>query len=157
MYVMIDLDNMRFLMRHPDQQVLCYYMIIQWPERAIDIQPCDHPAFLSDYTEFELGTLYENSTGIKRSVYGIQMRAVLAELVYRIPLPDCTKFELERQSSQLENSIIPHKYVKGSFQAARLQGLFPDTIYKIPRHPNEPAVAAKGKSIYSVLYPITAK
>ena len=153
MYVMIDRENLRFLMRHEEFIILCYFMIIQYPEREIDIQPCDCSTFLRDYTEFELGKLYEHCTLEKRNKYGVQMRAVLAELVKRLPIPDCSKFELERQSAELVDSTIPHTYVKGSFHASRCNGLFPDKIYKMVKHPQEDKVAQKGDEIYNFLYP----
>lgn len=156
MYVSIDITNCKFLRKHPDVFMLCNLAYIESPHIAVNIQPCDHHTFLNDCTDLELKLLYKNTTGNDQTYYGDKLRAVLCELVSRMPVLEADKWELEYQAQAIpEGNKTPYTYVKGSYKPAILPDLFEGCV--LPSATDEASLVAQGKKLFNNLYPESNK
>lgn len=129
MYVLINLDDMVFLHKHPKLDVICDLAHIE--ARHVSVLICDHSesSFLKGSTLLELQTLYKNSTGqpLPASYLLHQIRAVIADIADRLPVTDACPFEVSRQADKVdEDDERLFRYVRKAFSPAfRSGGLFP--------------------------------
>ena len=158
MYIMIDMDRMVFLRKHPDLFLLTDLAIIECPNISISIQPCDASTFLKGETDYELKLLYNNTTNSAQTFYGDGLRAVLGELVHRMPVTDAIVSEVTRQADALgEDNKVPHCYVKGSKSAIKspsgaLRDGFVTTV-----SPDEALFNRLAGDLFATLYPDAAQ
>lgn len=154
MYVVIDRDRMCFLYKHPNPWLLADLILIECPDASIEIQPCDGPNFLSEFTDLELKLLYNHTTGAEQKHYGANLRAVLTELVYRMDLFDGIDTEVAAQAQWCDEAKSDESfvYVKKSNRPCKADpGQQPAPI-KVPVFAKEVEIAKMGRNAAAALY-----
>lgn len=154
MYILIDLDRMVFLRKHPDLFLLTDLAIIECPNSTISIQPCDAPTFLKGMTDYELKLLYTNTTNGIQSFYGNGLRSILGEIAYRMPIADVLVSEVSKQADALgENNDVPHCYIKGSRSAIKSCGGALSDGFVTTVSPDEALFNRLSGDLFATLYP----
>ena len=139
MYVAIDMQTLRVLHAHPNQEIsygLLYLEGARVQHAAIVNSECSF--FLDSLTSLELALLYRNLTGGEfPPVYeDLSKRQVIAEIVDLLPARSVDLEELETQIRAVEKTINfqvenakAFRYVKGSnMPSLSEQGFFPITV-----------------------------
>ncbi len=154
MYVVIDRDRMCFLYKHQNPWMLADLILIECPDASIEIQPCDGTSFLSEFTDLELKLLYNHTTDAEQKHYGANLRAVLTELVYRLPLFDCVLEEVAAQAQWCDESNLTetHVYVKKSNRPAKCNPGELPAILKATVFEKEGDIAKLGRNAAATLY-----
>ncbi len=159
MYVVIDRDRMCFLYKHPNPWMLADLILIECPDSSIEIQPCDGTSFLSEFTDLELKLLYNHTTDAEQNHYGANLRAVLTELVYRMPVFDCVDSEVAAQAAWCDEAALTdlYCYVKGSNRPCRSNpGQQPSALKLVPLA-KEAEIAKLGRNAAATLYGTQAR
>jgi hypothetical protein len=132
MYLLIDLDNLRFVRKHPDLFALSDVAYIEHFDGSYVISPIDSSAFLGELTDSELKGLFSNVSGVKHCPWlGAGLRSVLRVMAEEFPLSDIDAKEAKMQADAHDGSS-PAKYVRGALRPAYEIPLFPDVTLSIP-------------------------
>lgn len=128
MFYSIDLDNMRFLHKHPRFDVIASLVHIEASNVSVLITSFDSKGSLRDFTIFELRKLILNTTG--QSPQSTSSDTALLYTVYglarALPVTDCVPEEVRRQSEWIKDAdATVYRYVKGSaIPGVQTTGLF---------------------------------
>lgn len=120
MYVSIDLDNLVFVHKHHDMNVVSDLAYIELPHVSVYLTRVDFHGTLSGFTIFELNKLYRNTTGEPfADSYSIPaLKKALAACADALPVTDCVPNEVRTVASAMKPGLQPYRYVKGSTRAA---------------------------------------
>lgn len=157
MYVVLDLKNMRFLFAHQSLPVVTNLAWLQCPNLQYSVYNTGAKGFLHDVNDFEMKTLYQNTTGQLASGWlGASMRGVLAELANRLPQADVVVFELDRQThwadeqnnarGEQNKRCEAYTYQRGAF--VPLKGEPTLSALQASKGSDEPAAALYGRGYY---------
>lgn len=149
MYVSIDLEDLKFVHKTNNPTVCANLAWIEMHTKPYAIDTIYSNRWLSSMTDMEMKMLYRNTTGQETHYLGAYLRAILAELVERMPETEVNAFEVEAQASKVSEESEPgYKYVFGSNSPARPQEFFPEAI-RVEKAPDEPQRAAARSSRYA--------
>lgn len=138
---------MRVMHKHPHRETVCNLAWIELRD-SYEVVSIDAKSLFRGCTDFEMRMLHKNITGQQITGWlGASMRAVLCELLERLPETDAEPFEASLQAGKVQDGDPPMEYVKGSTTPAKITELFEPLT--APMSPEEPMVAAMGRSRYS--------
>ena len=155
MNVLIDMQSMKFLHKAEDATALLLLAEIELPHVPVRCEPCDCHDFLKSRTDMEMFLLYKNSVGEHPKHLGDRLRAVMIELVSRMP-----ELKLNRHDLQLQVNNIPkddkrqYKYIPTAQYAQCPDDLFDVPAIAATASPHEQTAAAHGpRHMAQELYP----
>lgn len=147
MKVSIDMQNMTFMHKHSNTRVVANLAYLECRHGAYMITDTDAKSFLQ-LTDMEMKMLYRNTTGGEVYFLGASLRAIISELVDRMPESDVNPYELDIQANLApQGDPNGYKYVKGSFKPTVVTELFPPKLIAI-KSDNEPLIAAQRRARY---------
>lgn len=146
MHILIDKERMAFLAKHKSVEVLANLAWIEAHETPVALFPIDVSKHFSQFTELELRTLYNTTTGeeFPQNRYDALIH-VLYDLACRMPETNVNAFEAEAQAQYIKDDVKHrYQYVRGSTKPARKTGLFEPEPVKMSRNENEELMALNG-------------
>ena len=126
MYVLIDLERMAFCHCHDEYEVVSCLAHIEFGNTSVHILPGDYAAAYTGLTDLELKLLYKNATGESLTTYShsVMVDSVLC-VAKLLPRADVIKSEVYQQALKIPMGDTGfYKYVKGSYQPAKLLEFF---------------------------------
>ena len=126
MNVIIDKENMVFLLKSQDQASLSKLCDMQFPHVAISTVYCDHPRDFISFTDLELKLLIKNSMG--PDVTNVYSRDALMQIVHsmllQMPEVQINSLEVDFQWRTIQpGNKKRHVYVPGGYVPASGEGL----------------------------------
>jgi len=115
MYVLIDLETLRFIAKHSNPIVLCSLFWLEFKDADFCVFPVDKNA-LKYFTDIDLRRLYENYFGKPCSYSNrAHLRAILVSACENITADEIEPWELEMQCRAATDKSRYYAYKKGSF------------------------------------------
>lgn len=130
MYVLLNLDRMAFVAKHPDLYALANIAWLECPEAAIYIFPAGDKQCIGTHTDMELRMLFTNTTGVEDTI-PMSPHAIidnLAQLTEGLPVTKLDPIELEAQAAYIprkEGEVSKrYRYIPGANRPIRVEELF---------------------------------
>jgi len=129
MFVSINMDDLQFVHKHADHEVVSALAWLEMPGQSVMIENTDREFFLAKMTGLDLRMLYKNTTGLDiTGTDHIVVREMLATLVEEKLKPTFAHLaELEAQIACVEDDLyagIPWSYALGARKPAKQEDLF---------------------------------
>jgi hypothetical protein len=145
MNILIDMQNLRFVHKHPHGPALLFLAEIEMPHIAVRVEPCDCDSFLRGMSDMEMFLLYKNSLGEHPKYVGDKLRAVLIECVNRMPETQLNIDEVRMQAGNISaNDKRQYKYIRGATHAQCLEDLFDIPALVVTQSTWENTIALNG-------------
>lgn len=129
MFVSINMDDLQFVHKHADHDVVSALAWLEMPNVSVCIENTDREFFLAKMTGLDLRMLYKNTTGLDiTGTDHIVVREMLATLVEeKLKVTFAHLSELEAQIACVEDDLyagIPWSYALGARKPAKQEDLF---------------------------------
>jgi len=148
MNILINLDTMSVLHKHPDGGTLCNIAWIECQLAAYAVVNCDDSSFLRHFTDTELKLLYRSTTGENGTVTfsRSQLMQIIVDLCFRLPQTNALAWEADMQAKKVpEGSTKKWLYVKGATLPGIKSDLFEHAVKTAKRSPDNERLAVEGK------------
>ena len=128
MFVSVDRDNMTFLGKHVDYNVLTNLAWIENRDAGLYVFNIEAEGF-QDFTNMELMMLLRSVTKDDHTNWDrTRLIKTLCFIAQGLPEVDVFKFELDRQAASIgESNRQRYRYVKGANKPAIVEELFPNS------------------------------
>ncbi len=139
MHILIDLERMVAVYKHPNPGVLDALATIELSHRATLLTHMEDVSTVERFTDFELQKLYTNLTGDKLPGYlRPQNLSMVFDALKRLPVAQVVPMEVFAQAATIKSDDDEcYRYVKGSTRPALLQELWdPPPITTTPSNPS---------------------
>lgn len=129
MFVSINMDDLQFVHKHKDHEVVSALAWLEMPGQSVMIENTEREYFLAKMTGLDLRLLYKNTTGLDiTGTDHIVVREMLATLVEEKLKPTFAHLEeLQAQIACVEDDLyagIPWSYALGARKPAKQEDLF---------------------------------
>jgi hypothetical protein len=129
MYVSINMDDLQFVHKHRDAEVVRHLAWLEMPGHSVTIENTDREFFLAKMSGLDLRMLYKNTTGLDiTGTEHIVVREMLATLVEeKLKAAHASLSELEAQVAAVEDDLyagIAYTYALGANKPAKQEDLF---------------------------------
>lgn len=130
MFVCVDMDNLQFIHKHREHEVVSGLAYLEACDRSTLVDNTDRENFLLNMSQLDLRMLYRNTTGLDiTGTDDIVVREMLATIVNdhieaRLVVPAELDAQIEAVIDDLEKGI-PWKYSLGARRPAKQEQLFP--------------------------------
>ena len=131
MYVAVDREEMKFVYKHTDLNVVINLMWIEYPRQNLEAElhafGLSDAAGLNDFTDLELKMLYRNTTGGDHSdcIARNAMLQIVYDLAEALPANDVNPFEVECQAAAIkEEDLYNYRFAGGSTTPAKVNDLY---------------------------------
>lgn len=102
MYILIDMDRMVVLGKHPDLYALANIAWLSCPDASIDIIPDLDPECIAKYSDLDLRNLYWNITGVEsQPMAPEELIKQVTALTGELPTTRLNPIELENQAAHI--------------------------------------------------------
>lgn len=165
MFVSVDMDNLRILHKHHEQETLGALAWLEAPNLSVRIENTELPQFLNSLTQLELATLYRNSTGSEAPSTAVTevgreafLRELLAVLCIHMKPTLALLPEVEAQIGAVTEELYlgtPFKYALGAKRPARFVELFPLTAPVPTDSAVQAAILSAPKRVVAVAAAVT--
>lgn len=151
MNILIDKNRLLFLGKHESSNALLCLAWLQAHEADCAVLECDNPFQLNSLTDFQLKSLYKNTTDVDHVGFNrAALLSVVHEVITRMEVSDIVVSEIEIQAASIpeSESDICYRYVKGSFIPEQVSDIFePDGIRLVRDIEREAAAVAAAPAV----------
>lgn len=125
MNVLIDMQNLRVVAKHPQSAALLYFAEIEMPHLPVRVEPCDSPTFLKNMTDMELFLFYKSIFNEAPLYVGDKLRTLIMCAVERMKVSQIDASLVQLQANSIsQKDTRQYRYVHGSQKPSLVEDLF---------------------------------